>query len=139
MSTWFVCLAGGIHSDTLVLGGTTTCYHGDGFVWLYEWLIFQCKLITQRHTCVRGGHRFDRQWAKEEGQGTDEECQLVVCKQSTNHIFLKKIKPGCCVKLHRTRFGQYQPSSAVLGWLGDGKCSPMHKMQSGGWPYPKRL
>ena len=39
--------------------------------------------------------------------------------------------------LHRTRFGQYQASSAVLGWPGDGDCHIMHRMQSGGWPYSK--
>ena len=37
--------------------------------------------------------------------------------------------------LHRTRFGQYQTLSAVLGLPGDGDCYLMHKMQSGGWPY----
>ena len=39
--------------------------------------------------------------------------------------------------LHRTRFGQYQASSAVLGWPGDRNCYIMHRMQSGGWSYSK--
>ena len=39
--------------------------------------------------------------------------------------------------LRRTRFGQYQASSAALGWPGDGDCYLMHRMQSGGWPYSK--
>ena len=33
--------------------------------------------------------------------------------------------------LRRTRFGQYQASSAALGWPGDGDCYLMHRMQSG--------
>ena len=38
--------------------------------------------------------------------------------------------------LRRTRFGQYQASSAALGWPGDGDCyNIMRRMQSGGWPY----
>ena len=36
--------------------------------------------------------------------------------------------------MRRTRLSQYQVSSAALGWLGDGDCYLMHKMQSGGWP-----
>ena len=39
--------------------------------------------------------------------------------------------------LRRTRFSQYQASSAVLGWPGDGDCYLMRRMQSGGWPYSK--
>ena len=39
--------------------------------------------------------------------------------------------------LRRMRFGQYQASSAALGWPGDGDCYLMHRMQSGGWPYSK--
>ena len=39
--------------------------------------------------------------------------------------------------LRRTRFGQYQATSAALGWPGDGDCHIMHRMQSGGWPYSK--
>ena len=34
--------------------------------------------------------------------------------------------------LCRTRFGQYQASSAALGWPGDGDCYIMHRMQLGG-------
>ena len=34
-------------------------------------------------------------------------------------------------------FGQNQASSAVLGQLGDGDCHLMHRIQSGGWLYPK--
>ena len=37
----------------------------------------------------------------------------------------------------RTRFGQYQASSAALRWPGDGDCYIMHRMQSGDWPYSK--
>ena len=33
----------------------------------------------------------------------------------------------------RTHFGQYQASSAGLGWLGNGDCYLMHRMHSGGW------
>ena len=33
--------------------------------------------------------------------------------------------------LYRTCFGQYQVSSTVLGWPGDGDCYLVHKMQSG--------
>ena len=40
--------------------------------------------------------------------------------------------------LRRTRFGQYQASSAALGWPGDGDCyNIMRRMQSGDWPYSK--
>ena len=39
--------------------------------------------------------------------------------------------------LRRTRFSQYQASSAALGWPRDGNCYIMHRMQSGGWPYSK--
>ena len=39
--------------------------------------------------------------------------------------------------LHRTRFSQYQASSAALGWQGDGDRHIMHRIQSGGWPYSK--
>ena len=40
--------------------------------------------------------------------------------------------------LCRTRFSQYQASSAVLGWPGDGDCyNIMRRMQSGSWPYSK--
>ena len=40
--------------------------------------------------------------------------------------------------LRRTRFSQYQASSAALGWPGDGDCyNIMRRMQSGGWPYSK--
>ena len=40
--------------------------------------------------------------------------------------------------LCRTHFGQYQASSAALGWPGDGDCyNVMRRMQSGGWPYSK--
>ena len=64
---------------------------------------------------------------------------LPMDEQSKNHISL--IKTGLDVTqshpLRRTRFGQYQASSAALGWPGDGDCHIMHKMQSGGWPYSK--
>ena len=39
--------------------------------------------------------------------------------------------------LHKTRFGQYQASSAALGWPGNGDCHIIHRMQSVGWPYSK--
>lgn len=43
----------------------------------------------------------------------------------------KKGKP-----LHKTHFVQYQASSPGLGWLGDGDCYLMHKVQSDSWLYP---
>ena len=46
----------------------------------------------------------------------------------------KKKGPRCCAKLYplyRTCFDQYQVSSTVLGWPGDGDCYLVHKMQSG--------
>jgi len=39
--------------------------------------------------------------------------------------------------LRRTRFGQYQASSAVLGWPGDEDCYRMHKCSQLAGPYPK--
>ena len=41
-----------------------------------------------------------------------------------------------CHPLCRTHFSQYQASSAVPG-VRDGDCYFMHRMWSGGWPYPK--
>ena len=41
--------------------------------------------------------------------------------------------------LRRTRFGQYQASSAVLGWPGDGECYLVHNIQSGDWIYSEVL
>ena len=45
----------------------------------------------------------------------------------------KKGKP-----LHKTHFVQYQASSPALGWLGDGDCYLMHKVQSDSWLYSDR-
>ena len=40
-----------------------------------------------------------------------------------------------CHPLYRTDFGQYQASSAALGWPGFWDCYPMHRIHSNGWPY----
>ena len=50
-------------------------------------------------------------------------------KLGEKSCWLKKSRPRCYAK---SRFGQYQPSSAALGWLGDGHCYLMLKMQSDG-------
>ena len=75
--------------------------------------------------------------------------QVSVPLKSTIHVWTIKephlsYKTGLDVTqshpLHRTRFSQYQASSAALGWPGDGDCHIMHRMQSmqsGGWPYSK--
>ena len=63
-----------------------------------------------------------------------------VCTINKPH-FPKKNRPRFheSYPLRRMHFGQYYiyASSAALGWPGDGDCYLMHKMQSGGWPYPK--
>ena len=43
-------------------------------------------------------------------------------EQSVSSITLKKGRPGQSYPMDRMCFGQYQVSSAVLGWLGDGDC-----------------
>ena len=54
-----------------------------------------------------------------------------------NHISMKKkSRLRCFTKWRpcRTNFSQYQVSSAMLWWLGDGDCYLMHKRaQSGDW------
>ena len=47
----------------------------------------------------------------------------------------KKASLDRCYALCKTAFGQYQASSATLGWPGDGDFYFMHKIQSGGWCY----
>ena len=65
------------------------------------------------------------------------EC-LSVClhvNEQKNCISLKiEVMQSC--PPHRTCFGQYNVTSAALGWLGDLDCYLTYKMQSGGWAYP---
>ena len=66
-------------------------------------------------------------------------CTQNMYEQSTNHTSIQN-RPRRYMQSHplcRTCFSQYQASSAVLGWLGDGDCHLMHKIQSGGWSYSK--
>ena len=56
--------------------------------------------------------------------------QCINNKQTTSPLDVMQSHPLC-----RTRFGQYQASSAVLGWPGDGDCYIMHRMCSGCSPF----
>ena len=63
---------------------------------------------------------------------------LHIHEQSMNHISLNKASLDVMQShpVHRTHFGQYQASSAALGWPCDGDGFIMQERQSSDWPYP---
>ena len=79
-----------------------------------------------------------------DASGTDTACKyqgdmpkmLVTCLEHARTIIESHLpyKTGLDVTqshpLRRMRFGQYQASSAALGWLGDGDCHIMHSIFS---------
>ena len=54
-----------------------------------------------------------------------------ICVQTSTKVHTKCVHspwPKCYTKSPRKFFTQYQASSAVLGWLGDGDCYLMHTL-----------
>ena len=83
---------------------------------------------------MSGQHVVSGTWSHNTGKIWLRPClQAVVWTIKEPHL---PFKTGLDVTqshpLCRMRFGQYQASSAVLRWLGDGDCHIIHKMQSGG-------